>query len=63
MKISSNNSLMRNPSIRYVKLEDEHQPLRFGSLDRGNDEEEKKMVTMDIIKVFLVLIQKKIYIR
>ena len=42
MKISSNNSLMRNPSIRYVKLEDEHQPLRFGSLDRGNDEEEKE---------------------
>ena len=41
MKRTSTNSLHRNQSIRYVIPDEEHQVLRFGSLDKGNQEEEE----------------------
>ena len=44
MKRTNTNTLRRNQSIRYVQNDEEHQVLRFGSLDRGNEEEEEEDV-------------------
>ena len=42
MKRADTNSLKRIQSIRYVPENEEHQVLTFGSLDRGNKEEEEE---------------------
>ncbi len=39
---SNSNSLKRIQSIRYVQNEDDHQILTFGSLDKGNVEEDEE---------------------
>ena len=41
MKRTNTNSLRRNQSIRYVKNEDERPVLTFGSLDKGDVEEDE----------------------
>ena len=42
MKRTNTNSLRRNQSIRYVKNDEEHQVLTFGSLDKGDVEEDEE---------------------
>ena len=41
MRITNTNSLRRNQSIRYVQNEDERPVLTFGSLDKGDVEEDE----------------------
>ena len=41
MKRTNTNSLRRNQSIRYVQNEDERPVLTFGSLDKGDVEEDE----------------------
>ena len=42
MKRTNTNSLRRNQSIRYVQNDEEHQVLTFGSLDKGDVEEDEE---------------------
>ena len=42
MRRTNTNSLRRNQSIRYVQNEDERPVLTFGSLDKGDVEEDEE---------------------